>query len=61
MNFYSGNKMLEHMNLLNDVLLILHGSSQTELSKELNNNLSCIFEAHLPALQEIIKKSNEDS
>lgn len=46
------------MGLVNDVLAILKGSGMTELSKELMSNLGCIFEAHLPDLHAVIKRSN---
>ena len=46
------------MRQLNDTLAILHGSGQTVLNKELMSNLGCIFEAHLPDLNELIKRQN---
>ena len=47
------------MNLLNEVLAILRGTGQTELTKELMSNLGCVFEAHLPDLHALIKRSNQ--
>lgn len=58
-NFYSSQKMMEHMTLLNEVLAILRSSGQTELTKELMSNLGCVFEAHLPDLHALIQRSNK--
>ena len=56
-DFYKNPSMVEHMSLVNEVLSILHGAKQSDLSKELMSNLGCIFEAHLPDLHEMIKKA----
>mmetsp|Transcript_37414 Transcript_37414/g.45579 ORF Transcript_37414/g.45579 Transcript_37414/m.45579 type:complete len:255 (-) Transcript_37414:1244-2008(-) len=55
-SFYSDPRMLEHMDLVNDVLAILKRSNLKELMKELIENVVCIFEAHLPDLEQMFKQ-----
>ena len=56
--FYSSKLMIGHMRELHDVLSILQGSGQMDLLREVMSNVGCIFEAHLPDLNDIIKRSN---
>ena len=53
--------MLEHMTLLNDTLNILNSAKTNDLYKELISNIGCIFEAHLPDLNEVFKRCNASS
>lgn len=49
------------MTLLNDTLNILNSAKTNDLYKELMSNIGCIFEAHLPDLTEVFKRSNASS
>lgn len=53
--FYEDARMAEHMDLVNDAMSILTRTQLTENIKELLENLVCIFEAHLPELEQVFK------
>ena len=54
--FYEDPRMAEHMILVNDTLSILTRTHLADYTKELFENVICIFEAHLPELEEVFKK-----
>lgn len=54
--FYEDARLAEHMDLVNDALHILQQTKLADNSKELFENMACIFEAHLPELETVFKK-----
>ena len=58
-DFYGDRRMLEHTDLVNEVLAILRRANLNELNKDLTDNIVCIFEAHLPDLDRMFKRLKE--
>lgn len=58
-DFYGDMRMLEHTGLVNDVLTILRRANLNELTKDLTDNIVCIFEAHLPDLEQMFRRLKE--
>ena len=54
--FYEDDRMAQNLELVNEVLAILTRTQLTEYTREVVENIVCIFEAHLPELEQVFKQ-----